>query len=71
MTASFEKMVLDAQVIQMMVAFLKPPDLSVDELGLEAMAEVGLGEHFFGASHTMARYETAFYRPLLSDWRFF
>ena len=24
--------------------------------------------HFFGAAHTMARYETAFYRPLLSDW---
>ena len=71
LTASFEKMVLDAEMIQMMVAFLKPLDLSVDELGLEAMAEVGPGGHFFGASHTMARYETAFYRPLLSDWRNF
>ena len=71
LTASFEKMVLDAEMIQMMVAFLKPLDLSVDELGLEAMAEVGPGGHFFGASQTMARYETAFYRPLLSDWRNF
>ena len=26
------------------------------------------GGHFFGSPHTMARYETAFYRPLLSDW---
>ena len=26
------------------------------------------GGHFFGAAHTMERYESAFYRPLLSDW---
>jgi trimethylamine--corrinoid protein Co-methyltransferase len=26
------------------------------------------GGHFFGAAHTLARYEAAFYRPLLSDW---
>ena len=35
------------------------------------VAEVGPSGHFFGASHTMARYVTAFYRPLLSDWRNF
>ena len=23
---------------------------------------------FFGASHTMSRYQTAFYEPVLSDW---
>ncbi|MDH3468270.1 MAG: trimethylamine methyltransferase family protein, partial [Gammaproteobacteria bacterium] len=34
-------------------------------------AEVGPGGHFFGASHTLERYETAFYQPLLSDWRNF
>ena len=27
--------------------------------------------HFFGSSHTLERYETAFYRPLVSDWRNF
>src|SRR5215218_3850517 len=27
------------------------------------------GGHFFGAAHTLERYETAFYRPILSDWR--
>ena len=71
LTASFEKMVLDAEMIQMMVEFLKPLDLSADEFGLDAIAEVGPGGHFFGADHTMARYQTAFYRPLLSDWRNF
>ena len=27
--------------------------------------------HGFGCAHTMERYETAFYRPMLSDWRNF
>ena len=27
--------------------------------------------HFFGTRHTLAHYETAFYSPLLSDWRNF
>ena len=71
MTASFEKMVLDAEMIQMIATFLKPLDLSIDELGPAAMAEVGPGGYFFGAGHTIVRYETAFYRPMLSDWRNF
>ena len=31
----------------------------------------GPGGHFFGTAHTLERYETAFYRPILSDWRNF
>jgi trimethylamine--corrinoid protein Co-methyltransferase len=31
----------------------------------------GPGGHFFGAAHTLERYETAFYAPILSDWRNF
>ncbi|MBT6205659.1 MAG: AAA family ATPase [Rhodospirillaceae bacterium] len=38
---------------------------------VEAMAEVGPGGHFFGTSHTLERYENAFYSPLVSDWRNF
>lgn len=41
------------------------------ELGVEAMADVGPGGHFFGTAHTLERYETAFYRLLVSDWRNF
>jgi trimethylamine--corrinoid protein Co-methyltransferase len=33
--------------------------------------DVGPGGHFFGTAHTLERYETAFYRPLVSDWRNF
>jgi trimethylamine--corrinoid protein Co-methyltransferase len=41
------------------------------ELAFDAIAEVGPGGHFFGAAHTLERYETAFYSPLVSDWRNF
>ena len=67
--ASFEKFVLDAEMLQMMAEFLRPLDVSEDAIGLEAIREVGPGGHFFGAAHTLERYETAFYSPILSDWR--
>lgn len=71
LTASFEKVVLDVELLQMMARTIAPIDVSSDELasGLEALAEVATGGHFFGAEHTLARYETAFYAPLLSDWQ--
>ena len=69
--ASFEKMIIDAEILQMMAAFLDPIEVNDDTLGIDAMAEAGPGGHFFGTAHTLARYETAFYQPLVSDWRNF
>ena len=69
--ASFEKVVLDAEMLQMMAETLVPLDVSEAALGLDAIREVGPGGHFFGAAHTLDRYETAFYSPILSDWRNF
>lgn len=69
LTASFEKLVLDAEILQMMAETLKPIEVNEGTLGLDAIREVGPGGHFFGAAHTMERYETAFYSPMLSDWR--
>jgi trimethylamine--corrinoid protein Co-methyltransferase len=69
--ASFEKFVLDAEMLQMMSETLTPLEVTEDSIGLEAIREVGPGGHFFGAAHTLARYETAFYAPMLSDWRNF
>jgi len=68
LTASFEKLVLDVEILQNIMEFLRPIDFSEAELGFDAIASVPTGGHFFGADHTMQRYETAFYRPLLSDW---
>ena len=42
-----------------------------DAMAFSAIQEVGPGGHFFGAQHTLQRYETAFYQPLVSDWRNF
>ena len=71
LTASFEKMVMDAELLQMMADFLEPLEVNDDTLGLDAIREVGPGGHFFGTAHTLARFETAFYSPLISDWRNF
>jgi len=71
LTASFEKFILDAEMLQMMRAFVTPPKIDDAEFGLEAMDEVGPGGHFFGTSHTLERYEHAFYQPLVSDVRNF
>ncbi len=69
--ASFEKMALDADLLGMVAQFLRPLRVEESELALEAMREVGPGGHFFGAEHTQSRYRTAFFAPMLSDWRNF
>lgn len=66
---SFEKFVLDADILQMVAEFLTPVEVNRDSLALEAMREVGPGGHFFGCAHTQERYRTAFYPPMVSDWR--
>jgi trimethylamine--corrinoid protein Co-methyltransferase len=71
LVASFEKLVLDAEMLQTMSEFLQPIVVDDDTLALDAIAEVQPGGHFFGATHTLARYESAFYAPILSDWRNF
>ncbi len=48
---------------------MQPIVVDEETLALDAIAEVGPGGHFFGTGHTLARYETAFYAPILSDWR--
>ena len=68
LTASYEKFILDIEIIQNMIEFMKPMKFDADELGLETIKSVPTGGHFFGTDHTMARYETAFYSPMLSDW---
>jgi trimethylamine---corrinoid protein Co-methyltransferase len=69
LTASFEKLVLDVEMLQMMMEFLKPIVVDERELGFDAIKGVAPGGHFFGEPHTMERYEHAFYQPLVSNWQ--
>lgn len=68
LTASFEKFILDAEMLQMMEEYFRPIEVTPETLALDAIAEVGPGGHFFGSTHTMERYERAFYTPILSNW---
>jgi trimethylamine--corrinoid protein Co-methyltransferase len=54
-------------MLQMMAEYLQPIDVNDDELAVDAIAEVGPGGHHFGTGHTLERYETAFYAPLLAN----
>jgi trimethylamine--corrinoid protein Co-methyltransferase len=68
LSASLEKIVLDAEVLRGWAAILKPVAFGEDDLGLDAIRAIAPGGHFFGSPHTLARYETAFHRPILADW---
>ena len=67
LTASFEKLIADAEMLQMMAEFLRPIEVNAGELALDSIAKVEPGGHHFGTAHTLARYETAFYAPMLSN----
>ena len=67
LTASFEKLIIDAEMLQMITEYLRPIEVNDDQLAVDAIAEVGPGGHHFGTSHTLERYETAFYTPILSN----
>jgi trimethylamine--corrinoid protein Co-methyltransferase len=71
LTGSFEKLIIDAEMLQMVGEWLQPMVVDDEEMGLDAIGEVGPGGHFFASPHTMARYEHAFYEPMVSDWRNF
>jgi trimethylamine--corrinoid protein Co-methyltransferase len=71
LVASFEKMIIDAEMLQMFSQILQPMTIDGVDSAIEAIREVGPGGHFFGVGHTLSRYENAFYPPLVSDWRNF
>ena len=67
--ASYEKFIIDCEMLQNFQAYFKPMVVNDDTLAFDAMKEVGSNGHFFGIQHTQERYETAFYSPFLSDWQ--
>ena len=63
----YEKFIMDADQAGMIHAFLKGIDLSENGLALDAIREVGPGSHFLGCDHTLANFETAFFRSTVAD----
>ena len=67
LSASYEKFVMDADQAGMMHTLMAGVDLSENGQALSAIREVGPGKHFLGCAHTLANFETAFYRSPLAD----
>jgi trimethylamine---corrinoid protein Co-methyltransferase len=63
----YEKFILDADQASMAGAFLNGVDLTDNGLALQAMLDGGPGQHFLGSPHTLANFETAFWRSELSN----
>ncbi len=68
---SYEKVVIDADILTMVAAMLQPITIDDASLAVEAIAEVGPAGHFFGSQHTQDRYSTEHFQPMVSDWRNF
>jgi trimethylamine---corrinoid protein Co-methyltransferase len=67
LVAGFEKFIVDIELLQMLQVEFTPLEIDDATLAFDAHQEVGHGGHFLGAMHTMERFRTCFYRPLLSS----
>jgi len=71
LAASFEKFVMDCELLQQLTYYHQPVGTSEADLAIDAIREVGPNGNFFDCDHTRERYRDAFYSPILSDWRNF
>ena len=67
LVASYEKFVLDVQVLEMLQQEFTPLEIDEASLAFGAHDEVRHGGHFLGAAHTMERFRTCFYRPFVNS----
>lgn len=67
LVSSYEKFVVDAQILEMLQHEFTPLEIDEASLAYDAHVEVGHGGHFLGAMHTLERFRTCFYRPFLSS----
>ena len=67
LVASYEKFIVDIEMLRMLQEEFKPLEVDEESLAYGAHQEVGPGGHFLGAVHTLERFRDCFYRPLLSS----
>jgi trimethylamine--corrinoid protein Co-methyltransferase len=67
LVAGYEKFIVDVELLQMLQVEFTPLEIDEDSMAFGAHEEVGHGGHFLGAMHTMERFRTCFYRPMLSS----
>jgi trimethylamine---corrinoid protein Co-methyltransferase len=67
LSIGYEKFILDNDQCGMASVFVKGVDMTENGQALDAIRENGPGLHFLGNSHTLANFETAFYRSEIAD----
>ena len=67
LSMSYEKFMLDDDLCGALHSYLDGVQIDDNTLAVEAFAEVGPGTHYFGCSHTMPNYQTAFWDSGLAD----
>jgi trimethylamine---corrinoid protein Co-methyltransferase len=67
LVCSFEKLIIDVEGLAMMQHLFGGVEVSPDTLAFDSIKEIGPGGHHFGTEHTKARYQSEFYRPVISD----
>jgi len=67
LSMSYEKFMLDADLCGALHTYLDGVTVDDDQLAVDAFAEVGPGNHFFGSAHTLAHYETAYWDSETAD----
>jgi trimethylamine--corrinoid protein Co-methyltransferase len=67
LVSCYEKFVVDIEILRMLQEEFTPLEVDEDSLAYGAHVEVGHGGHFLGAAHTLERFRSCFYRPLLSS----
>jgi trimethylamine---corrinoid protein Co-methyltransferase len=67
LACGYEKFVMDADQCGMMAVLVKGLDMTENGQALDAIRENGPGQHFLGTAHTLANFETAFYRSEIAD----
>ncbi len=67
LVSSYDKFIMDVDQLSMMQRFAGGVDLSKNGQALDAIREVGPGNHFLGCEHTQANFETVFYRSIVAD----
>jgi len=67
LTVGYEKFILDADQCGMAAVFVNGVDLSPNGQALDAILSNEPGVHYLGNAHTLANFETAFYRSETAD----
>lgn len=68
LSVSYEKFITDVEMLQIMAEIFTPTAGTEADLAFDAIKEVEPGGHFFACQHTIERFETQFYEPIVYDW---